>query len=704
MKFIRKKIDEGYFKNPEEMRKSSQKRSEANKADLLAKESNRIMKEGIEAILNEALKRDYAKEKGSFSSQASCFLSSEVFGHNATNMLALDVWSMSENYDDEDKFNTRAIVTDLKDDVIELEIEVKLINKKALEHIKKRQEYDERLCECEKDKDFFKKEENLKKIEMINDKFIYDLWTGIRHEDDSYVRPSYLASLKSNINFDFNKYMLSYLGEHKDELRNIPAGSFLIDRRFNIANGGFNFNINKIHVLGGIEGDVVLRTSMATGSNIRALNYAFDLRANTIELFNYMFNMFSFDNTGDLILRDQTSRVPEVVVKKGGAMNEGYFKNPEEKKREIENRKNVSNVERLAKQSDEMLVKPIKNFLEDFVSTTGEYSSYFTKYSTAMYGNVAIYDYLEVFPSFIGDFYICPKVIDRYDRNKKIGFLMKEDMNNIKVENENMRVTKIDYGNKKVEGVIEMGPIVNKWYERHINISCRKLYPLLIDNLYVSLHCNDAYEAAESYITGTWIHDYKKLSKEMGYTIDDKKNDILNYISECKLDLSAEWIVDEDIYLFPVFFDDLTDLAHNVRLHNGWDIDNVELSMSKDGDIFNYYIYPYHEITEKNYKKLAMKKWNKVPLEKMTWEKFCAIRRGDIKESVHYRDWSNSCFAFNKWTREKGEIVLKQYNSFDDVAEAIKKCLADYKIKIVSKNGAHVYLSLGYFDKDYLIG
>ena len=51
---------------------------------------------------------------------------------------------------------------------------------------------------------------------------------------------------------------------------------------------------------------------------------------------------------------------------------EGYFKNPEEKKREIENRKNVSNVEALSKKANELLVKKLESFINDYLNNSDE--------------------------------------------------------------------------------------------------------------------------------------------------------------------------------------------------------------------------------------------------------------------------------------------------------------------------------------------
>ena len=379
MKFIRKKIYEGYFKNPEEMKNASQKRRDTRKAELLARESDKLLKDGIENILNDALKRDYMEEKtrsGSRDSGELCFLSYSIFGTHASNILAIDVWATSEtgSIDNENKFDTRAIVTDIKENMIELEIEVNIINQQIIDHIKNRQLYNDILCKCERDEDFFKKEENLDKIyKEVKERFLYDLFTGVRNTFDTLVPKSYLRSIKKNINFDFNHNILRYFAENEDKLKNLPIGNFLIDK---IKSANLNFRIKKIHVFKGIEGDIVLRSSFSTGLH----GSAPDFRNDTAELFSNVLKIFSFDNTGDLILRDDYSRVPEIVVKKGGTMNEGYFNNPEQAKAAIQKRTQISKAETLANTAKDLSYSAIERILSDFMIEARDENDYYDRF------------------------------------------------------------------------------------------------------------------------------------------------------------------------------------------------------------------------------------------------------------------------------------------------------------------------------------
>ena len=353
-------IQEGFFKNPEEMKNQAEKKKEMSKAQALANTSNKIVKEGIENFLNAALRRDYEKEFQSNDYEHMYFLPQHIFGKNTQSVIYLSL--IDKPKEPEEMFMTKANLLEIKEDEIDIDIDIRLLCKEALQHIKVRQNSDRILGDS-----FFKKVDNLTMMKKIAERHVFDMYTGVRITHGSYISSDYYSDIRNEINHYFNTYIHSYFEKNVSSLAAHNTIEEFLLNRFN--DGTMKFNINKIHLLRGIAGNVVLGTSLAASRPVDPeIGIKYDYTSEVVEKFQKLFDLFSFENTGDLILRDQYSNIVEAVVKQGGTMNEGYFKNPEEKKKEIENRKIISNVESLARTANDLILGRIEQILDDYLN------------------------------------------------------------------------------------------------------------------------------------------------------------------------------------------------------------------------------------------------------------------------------------------------------------------------------------------------
>ena len=353
-------IHEGYFNNPEQMKKQAEKKKEISKAQALANTSNKIVKEGIENFLNAALKRDYEKEFWSNAYEHMYFFPQHIFGKNTQSVIYLSL--IDKPKEPEEMFMTKVNLLEIKEDEIDIDIDIRLLCKEALRHIKTRQNSDKILGDS-----FFKNVNNLTKMKKIAQRHVFDMYTGVRNPRHSYILSDYYSNARNETNECFNIYMHDYFVKNVvSSGANNTIEKFLLDR-FN--DGTMKFNINKIHLLRGITGDVVLGTDLTeTDQSIDPeIGIKYNVASEVVDKFQKLLDLFSFENTGALILRDQYSNMVEAVVKQGGIMNEGFFNNPEQMKKKIEKRNAADKGELVANLADSMktlLYNKTKDLLE----------------------------------------------------------------------------------------------------------------------------------------------------------------------------------------------------------------------------------------------------------------------------------------------------------------------------------------------------
>ena len=396
MKFIRKKINEGYFKNPEEMKRVKDVRSKISNAEKLAKTSEKIVFESIERIMNDSLQRHESSNNETYR-----FVFSNLFFGPANDLFKIIYPNAAYAEFEKDTITYETKVIDRQfdengNDNINIEIFVHIDSDHWLKHIKDRQEKDEKMPE-----DFYTRDilpsHDARSYRANTRCDFYDLISGL-----DLHSLYFMTTLKDTISYFYERWLTNFVFKNKDKYKDSPAGEF-IDAAIGTWYGGsvnareLRLKIKKIHMFSEVQGDLAISTSLCCGSSMFAENNDEETKKKFEELMKFI----SFENSGDVILRDDYLRRPEMRFKKNGIVNEGYFKNPEDKKKEIENRKNSSKAELLAKTANDLVIRRMEQIIDDYLN---DKKYYYNENMFLNFRTIGLPKFTEIFYISMGDY------------------------------------------------------------------------------------------------------------------------------------------------------------------------------------------------------------------------------------------------------------------------------------------------------------
>ena len=388
-----------------------------------------------------------------------------------------------------------------------------------------------------------------------------------------------------------------------------------------------------------------------------------ELKENMMRRISWLLQIVSFDNKGEFIIRDSLSRGPDLYVKKEINLNESYFNNPEQAKNKIERKKELSNTDRLSATAKDTLVSPLKRFAEKMLDSRNVDFSNWTRIAVRNGSLSAKIQYTnDMFiaaPTWLSEQMIYR---DFFDAAKSLNFDINEEIGLYKWKYmyEKVNIINVDLTNNEVDIEVEMG-IPSNYYVGNGNDSIKKPEPLDsrhyvigVDIMIMTSMLNNWGESNNDekkmieYSIKEYLQEYIRNYSE--YDLSEEERKAGEFLCNAKYNLELVWKIDRDIMLYP--------------LPRWEDEENVWLREKNNNESYriNTELYPCS-----------------AKYEKFTWND--VIR--------NYKNWP------------EGNYVTC-WKSIDDFVDGLKRAFKRYW-KVESNNGAHVYLSLGKFDKDYLI-
>ena len=338
-------------------------------------------------------------------------------------------------------------------------------------------------------------------------------------------------------------------------------------------------------------------------------------------------------------------------------IKEGYFNNPDQMKAKAERNKQVSNVEKLAKTSSDMLTYPIRTFFESFMNTIKDRIGLNSFSAQGVWSN----DYLSIHYPPLSNTFVSTEDIKSWRYGKLFS---------------NIVVTDIKYNERKIHFDVDLGTVNTAQilltgganHNYHLN---EIAIPLYIDYIPEFVHIGrNSYltckslpgEVTNELIVKCLQRWQDTIGKELrAKECDDEK--VVEFLKEAEYTYTVHWKLDKDIIVFPTFVTNREDF-------------NNSISTGSEGVMYiNRYYYPMLPISAKT----------ESEKHKLTWEMFVDGAATSPDLGSEYAD----------------RLLESCPNGFEDLAKIIADDFKRYNIKIES--GAHIYLSTGYFDKDYLI-
>ena len=302
MKFIKKKIYEGYFKNPEKAKAAIQKRTQTSKAEILANTAKDLSYGTIERILSDFM--IVVRSENDFYDRFD-FLSKYVFGDIASWFCYADNKKYENSCDVIARYTPKVKMR--ADGVLDIEIYVKIACDKFIESVKERQieekaqprhndsstailyKYEKRGCYSPND--YF---DVMAQVSKLCDNITLSKLCDFEKDD-----------FKEIVNKEFFSKLIEYLHKHSSLYEPIVVDML----RKNL----WNIELSKIHIFSEIGGDVVIDVDMASGFTPEIVkDYSYGIAPHIKNILRFV----SFENTGNVTLRDAYERVPDIIIKK----------------------------------------------------------------------------------------------------------------------------------------------------------------------------------------------------------------------------------------------------------------------------------------------------------------------------------------------------------------------------------------------------
>ena len=338
-------INEGYFKNPGEMKASAEKRNSTTKAEQLAKDSTSLVNNEIERVIDACMTRIPSTDD-----RNSLILSDMIVDvFEATTLFNVNY--EGKNYVQDFPISSYKSKVEVETDgdrpEIIVDVYVSIDDERWITHIKHRQYLDKK----------YPPPSTRKELNMHHGQYnrSYDLVTYIDGDSSS-------DNLSTRIRDEFERKIKSTLSRwtRVKEMFNSPIGQMIYNS---------NIYLNKIHLFSGIEGDIVFSSKLIKGFD---RNDYIDSRSYIVLQWQSMLKVISFENTGKIILRDRYTRCPNLVIENNKfvnkTLNEGYFKNPEEMKSSAERKKEISSADKLASDASKVMEIKTAEFIESWLN------------------------------------------------------------------------------------------------------------------------------------------------------------------------------------------------------------------------------------------------------------------------------------------------------------------------------------------------
>ena len=335
-------IKEGYFNNPGQMKAKAEKNKAVSKAQALAATANDIVTRELRELLQDFVKRDFQKEH--HNGEEDNILSYFVFGNSASSLFYINYPGRPELKECVTRYEPKII--SFENNLAVIEIYVFLTFPEWRHHLEKRREEDKTRNPI-----IFKNNDS------------YDLQL-MAHS----FREEYLNRITSSIKKEFYTGLQEYCRQSR---WSFPSDSPSHQLRIDIYYDAIKVDLNKIHLFFDVEGDIVFNTTTFIGITHDSL---VDCRDRALREFKTVFDLISFENSGNIILRDSLNRGPDIVLnpRDKELLAEGYFNNPEQMKKKADMSKNISKAEMLAKTSQQTIENEIEHIIDSFLVITKE--------------------------------------------------------------------------------------------------------------------------------------------------------------------------------------------------------------------------------------------------------------------------------------------------------------------------------------------
>ena len=362
-------------------------------------------------------------------------------------------------------------------------------------------------------------------------------------------------------------------------------------------------------------------------------------------------------------------------------LTEAIFKNPVQAKAKIEKEKEMSNAEKLAGTTNKIILEPVIRFLNDELKKLLE-GPHKHRYCTT-YMQAYRHDPLCIAPDFIVYSYCIVKDKDIYD---------------MWYEYESAIITDIDIENKKIDFLISLGephsglPRTSSSYPDNNNI----VYATYIDKLSgltdiskftnVSATFTPTLPMMRSPFPGSNIKILKTklntiLRDIVYYAKENNSNSeyikkvldnirLLNLLEEYEFQCKIEWNLKQDMLVLPIISEGNEDFQE---------------AKGNASDALEYLNSSYYPMNIK-YDSYQITYEERYGTPEITIESLIQ----DIREN--YSNKPENVFVENK---------LKGMTSMENLAALYAESIKNLDLNIVG--GGHIYLSTGYFKKNYLI-
>lgn len=372
-------------------------------------------------------------------------------------------------------------------------------------------------------------------------------------------------------------------------------------------------------------------------------------------------------------------------------IKEGYFKNPEQAKAAREKGKEVSNVERVAATADKILRQPIVNYLnmlfnagirawnnnEKFYSST--WISVIRSSILASYFDTG--DIFQLFPSYISTDVLKPLE----ERSSGVHKYLR------------LQTRKIEYEKVEVDLDLDAHQLDFKFYVKNLEPENTVLF-MYLDSRMLSKNPASIGSIMYRNVIRSYIDQFIDIS-----TASDNKgahNDYNKFIAPQEmLDFYHKWMdhnrpsaevinvqvvfeLDKDLLIAPIPRKMLNDYLSSWTIIPKNPFDIVERPYIRDNMLsrdnneqrrakIDSEIYPITTIKE-----IGSDEFEKVPKHNFEWKDYEKMLKSVYSETL--------------------------YGSVEEMADAIKKSFVENYTISISGPG-HIYLSTGYFEKNYLI-
>ena len=291
-----KYIKEGYFNNPDQMKKKADLTKSVSNAERLASSAHNIVYiEETRKILEDFLKRDFGYEH--YNDQDENIFCENIFGSDADHLFYIGYFGRPglsacvTRY--EPVFSIDKVMGEIYD--LNIDIYVYLNFPEWIKHIERRRKYD--------------KTHSAPEYGMLN--YSYDMKSPITSMSEStmynikdYIKEAFIYNFKTYVK------------------RNAELKSKKSIVREKIINSELLINLNKIHLFPEIEGDIVCRADIYERASYSSNESVNELKENMMRRISWLLQIVSFDNKGEFIIRDSLSRGPDLYVKKEINLNE----------------------------------------------------------------------------------------------------------------------------------------------------------------------------------------------------------------------------------------------------------------------------------------------------------------------------------------------------------------------------------------------